>query len=87
MRGRAAQGPSNPATQGFGQAPGTGLRWELQADKSLFAERRLFLFPRRSWLSLWRLARDRVTRKGTHRRALTTVHGAMCPQHVAPRAR
>ena len=46
MRGRAAQGPSNPASQGFGQAPRTGLRWGLQAEKSLFAERRLFLFPR-----------------------------------------
>ena len=40
MRGRAAQGPSNPASQGFGQAPRTWWRWELQADKSLCAERR-----------------------------------------------
>jgi hypothetical protein len=39
-RGWAAQGPSNPASQGFGQAPRTGLRWELQAEKSSRAERR-----------------------------------------------
>ena len=34
MRGRAAQGPSNPAMQGFSQGAWTQVRrWELQADK------------------------------------------------------
>ena len=33
------------------------------------AERRVFLLPRPSRSSLWRLARDRVSRKATHRRA------------------
>ena len=86
MRRRAAQGPSNPASQGFGQGPRAGCRWGLQADKSLRAERRRFLLPRPSRGSLaFSGPLDRVTREGTHA-VYAKVHGCHV-FHVAPRAR
>ena len=78
IRGRAAQGPSNAAMPALGQSVSRDAAGSCKPTRSLCAERRVFLFPRPSRSSLRRLARDRVTRKATHRRA-SPVHGAICP--------